>query len=59
VVHRPSTHRTLIAAPEATVIPLSVKTRSQQQPHAGGPPQLVSKDVNAFRSVTFNPTASM
>jgi len=55
----PSAHRTLIAVPEATVIPLSVKMRSQQQPHGGGPPQLVSNDVNAVRSVTFNPTASM
>jgi hypothetical protein len=55
----PSTHPTLIAVPETTVIPLSVKTRSQQHPHAGRPPQLVSKDVNDVRSVTFNPTASM
>jgi hypothetical protein len=55
----PPTHRTLIAVLEATVIPLSVKTRSQQQPHAGGPPQLASKEVNAVCPVTFNPTASM
>jgi hypothetical protein len=53
----PATQSTPSVVPALTTMPSSAVTRSQQQPHAGAPPQLASNESKRDFSDVLSPSA--